>query len=141
MGHLMDRTDTPPIHQQVTWVYTQDLDTTTPFYEQILGLPLILDQGTCRIYRSSATSFLGVCRTRPGREVEPRGLVLTLVTPDVDLWYARLRAAGVQVLAAPQHSAQFNVYSFFALDPNGYRIEFQRFLDPAWPVATQAADD
>ena len=33
-------------------------------------------------------------------------------------------------------SEQFNVYCFFVLDPNGYRIEFQQFLDPAWAAVT-----
>lgn len=132
----MTRTSTPPIHQQVTWVYTQDLEVTAPFYEDTLGLQLILDQSACRIYRSSESSFLGLCRARPGREVEPRGIVLTLVTPDVDGWYAHLLATGVPLEGAPVRSGQFNVYSFFTRDPNGYRIEFQQFLDPAWPTAT-----
>ena len=137
----MSASSTPRIQQQVTWVYTEDLDASAPFYATTLGLQLVLDQGACRIYRTSASSFVGLCRTRPGREVEPRGVVLTLVTPDVDAWYAHLLAAGVQIESAPLHSGQFNVYSFFALDPNGYRIEFQQFLDPAWPaVAVDPTD-
>ena len=30
-----------------------------------------------------------------------------------------------------QHSIleQFRIYTFFAIDPDGYRIEFQKFLD------------
>lgn len=136
----MTRSSTPRIHQQVTWVYTHDLDATAPFYEATLGLQLVLDQGACRLYRSSASSFLGLCRARPGREVEPRGVVLTLVTPDVDDWYERLLAAGVQLDGAPMRSEQFNIYNFFTRDPNGYRIEFQQFLDPAWPTAVTDAN-
>jgi len=125
----------PGIQQQVTWIYTPDLLASAPFYQSTLGLQLVLDQGACRIYRTGESSFLGLCNTRPGREVEPRGVVLTLVTADVDGWYAHLLAAGVQLQSAPQRSEQFNVYSFFASDPNGYRIEFQQFLNPAWPAA------
>jgi catechol 2,3-dioxygenase-like lactoylglutathione lyase family enzyme len=139
-SNLMTGTSTPRIHQQVTWVYTQDLEATAPFYEDTLGLPLVLDQDACRIYRSSASSFLGLCRARPGREVEPRGVVLTLVTPDVDSWHIHLLAAGAPLEGAPVRSERFNVYSFFTRDPNGYRIEFQQFLDPAWPTAVSAPD-
>jgi predicted enzyme related to lactoylglutathione lyase len=131
----MDKSLTPRIQQQVTWIYTPDLVATAPFYDTTLGLQLVLDQGACRIYRTGESSFLGLCNTRPGREAEPRGMVLTLVTADVDAWYARLLGAGVQLQSAPQRSEQFNVYSFFVSDPNGYRIEFQQFLDPAWPAA------
>ena len=122
----------PSIQQQVTWVYTHDLPTTARFYAETLALPLVLDQGACRIYRTSATSFLGVCQVRPGREVEPRGVVITLVTDDVDGWYERLRSRGA-LPEPPTRSEQFDVYCFFARDPEGYLIEFQTFLDPAWP--------
>jgi catechol 2,3-dioxygenase-like lactoylglutathione lyase family enzyme len=33
---------------QVTFCFTGDLDRTAEFYEQVLGLPLALDQGRCR---------------------------------------------------------------------------------------------
>lgn len=124
----------PPIAQQVSWVYTDDLAGTARFYEETLALPLALDQGPCRIYRTGASSFLGLCRARPGRFVEPRGVVVTLVTPEVDAWHARLAEAGVKIEAPPRLSETFNVYGFFAFDPNGYRIEFQAFRDPRWPA-------
>jgi catechol 2,3-dioxygenase-like lactoylglutathione lyase family enzyme len=33
----------PPIHQQVTFLYTRDLAATARFYEEVLGLTLALD--------------------------------------------------------------------------------------------------
>lgn len=124
----------PPIDQFVTWVYTDDLARTVPFYADALGLPLVLDQGACRIFQAAPNAFLGVCQTRPGREVEPRGVVLTLVSADVDSWYERLHNLGIALEGTPQRSEQFNVYCFFARDPNGYLVEFQSFLDPRWPA-------
>ncbi|MCP4415534.1 MAG: VOC family protein, partial [Chloroflexi bacterium] len=35
----------PPIEQQVTFLHAQDLAETAVFYEKILGLKLVLDQG------------------------------------------------------------------------------------------------
>jgi catechol 2,3-dioxygenase-like lactoylglutathione lyase family enzyme len=113
--------DRPPIDQGITWVYTEDLDGTCRFYGETLGLTEVHDQGLCRIFRLAPTAFLGVCRVRPGRFVEPKGVVITFVTPAVDAWHARLTAAGV--------------YCFFARDPNGYLVEFQTFLDPGWQKA------
>jgi catechol 2,3-dioxygenase-like lactoylglutathione lyase family enzyme len=122
----------PPINQSVTWVYTNDLDGTCDFYAGKLGLAQVLDQGQCRIYQMGPTGFLGVCRVRPGREKEPKGVVITFVTDDVDGWHAHLLARGVTPEGLPKHSEAFNVYAFFALDPNGYRLEFQNFHDPSW---------
>ena len=120
--------------QQITWVYTQDLDGTCQFYAESLGLEQVLDQGACRIFRSTGDSFIGICNVRPGREMNPNGVVISFVTNDVDGWYQRLLARGVTFDAPPELSNAFNVYSCFARDPNGYRIEFQRFVDPKWPV-------
>jgi catechol 2,3-dioxygenase-like lactoylglutathione lyase family enzyme len=123
----------PAIQQQVTWVYTSDPEGTCEFYADVLGLVQVLDQGSCRIYRTGQDAFLGVCRARPGRRVEPEGVVITLVTDRVDDWYQRLGVRGAPLEAPPSLSEAFNVYSFFTRDPNGYRIEFQTFRDPAWP--------
>ena len=128
----MSTSSAPEAQHQITWVYTEDLEGTTGFYERTLGLELAHDQGSCRIYRTAPAAFLGVCRARPGREVEPRGVVITLVTDDVDGWFARLSAANAPTDGAPRVIEPFNVYAFFATDPNGYRLEFQRFLGPAW---------
>lgn len=123
----------PAATQSVTWVYTNDLAGTARFYGEQLGLELVLDQGLCRIYRMGGSSFLGVCQVRPGRYVEPKGVVITFVTDDVDGWHAHLLAKGVAPEGAPEKSEQFQVYCFFVRDPNGYLLEFQTFLNPAWP--------
>ncbi len=127
--------NTPPTSQSLTWVYTEDLDGTCRFYAETIGFPQVLDQGACRIFRTSPTGFLGVCQVRPGRWVEPKGTVITFVTDDVDAWHARLVARGAAPETPPARSAAFNVYAFFVRDPNGYLLEFQTFLDPAWPKA------
>ena len=36
--------------QLVTFLYTRDLEQSAVFYGETLGLPLVLDQGACRIY-------------------------------------------------------------------------------------------
>ncbi|MEH2161281.1 MAG: hypothetical protein V7K38_09570 [Nostoc sp.] len=40
----------PQIEQQITFFYTHNLNASTEFYEQMLGLELWLDQGAYRIY-------------------------------------------------------------------------------------------
>lgn len=126
---------TGPFDQQVTFLYTADLRATADFYEHVLGLPLVLDQGACRIYRVATDAYLGFCRQAADadRQAQPAGVILTLVTDEVDDWYERLRAQGVSFEKTPALNPKFSIYHCFLRDPNGYLIEIQRFLDPAWP--------
>jgi catechol 2,3-dioxygenase-like lactoylglutathione lyase family enzyme len=73
----------PAVDQQVTFLYAHDLAETVQFYEDILGLPLVLDQGNCRIYRVSGNAFLGFCRklSEPGKG---EGIILTGVIDATD---------------------------------------------------------
>ena len=115
---------------QITFCYTPDLDAAARFYEDVLGLPLALDQGACRIYRVAKGAYLGFC----SREDAPRpdGVILTLVTDDVDGWHARLVERGVKFDKPPALNAKFNIYHCFLRDPSGYLVEIQRFEDPRW---------
>jgi catechol 2,3-dioxygenase-like lactoylglutathione lyase family enzyme len=119
-----------PIQAAITFLKTRDLDATTDFYTRILGLRLALDQGACRIFAARQGAYLGFCLTDG-----PTGsgeVILTLVVADVDAACAQLEAAGVVIETRPRANPRFQIYQFFARDPNGYLLEFQRFLDPAW---------
>ncbi len=127
----------PFINQQVTFLYTADLAATAVFYETILELPLILDQGVCRIYQTGGGAFLGFCQHLSSGSQSGSTVILTLVSQDVDDWYEYLCEKGIEFEKPPQHNPQFNIYHCFLRDPNGYLIEIQRFDDPTWPQLSQ----
>ena len=131
----------PAITQQLVFVYSEEPARSIAFYRDVLGLEEVLDQdGQCRIFRVAGEAFLGICKTRPGRSVTEDGVVISFVTDEVDAWYQRLRDRGAAVLGPPSESETFKVYSFFAHDPDGHTIEFQRFLNDDWPAAGAAQD-
>lgn len=112
----------------VAFMHTSDLESTHRFYHEILGLPLYRDQGACRIYRVRTDSYLGFCTHFP--KTNPDGIILTLLTDDVDDLYERLcTAPEVQVQEPPKVNSRFAIYHFFVRDPDGYKIEIQKFLD------------
>lgn len=119
-----------PIDEQITFLYTADLQTTARFYEDILGLRLSCDQRTCRIYHVTGRGFLGICQRDDAQpDFQRRDIIITLVTPDVDGWYESLREKGVKFDKPPDENPHYRIYHCFLRDPNGYLIEIQRFLD------------
>ena len=114
--------------KSIIFLQTKDLDRTAQFYEEILELPLVRDQGICRIYKSSPSGYIGFCTHLDAPP--PKSLILTLVTDDVDGWYQRLVEKGVEVPAPPVHNPKYRIYHFFTKDPNGYALEIQSFDDP-----------
>lgn len=128
----------PRIDQQVTFLYTADLGRAAAFYEGILGLSPALDQGVCRIYRVAPGAFVGFCGRTEAKRPEQAGVILTLVvdeSADVDQWAVHLKTVGAPIERGPLLNERFNIYHLFLRDPDGYLIEIQAFLDPAWPRA------
>lgn len=124
----------PPIDAHIAFVYTTDGPTAWRFYAETLRLPLVLDQGGCRIYRA-AGGYLGVCQREDPRP--PEGVILTLVSDDVDGWARHLEAAGAPLVVPPRHNPEYGIYQLFTRDPSGYLIEIQRFDDPDWAGAAR----
>ena len=129
----------PVLGQTVTFLYSADPAASWRFYEEVMGLDLVQDQGTCRIYAAGAGTegFLGVCRARAPRASDnPRvegGVVFTFVTPEVERWHGFLAARGVEV-APVEYSEAYRVTHFFFRDPAGYLLEVQRFEREDWPL-------
>lgn len=114
---------------QVVFVPVGDLAHSAQFYETVLLLPLAVDQGGIRIYRVAGGGFLGLCQSSGPLAADDR-LILTFVTDSVDAWHERLTAQGTPTDGAPRENERYRIYHFFARDPDGYRIEIQRFLHP-----------
>lgn len=114
----------------ITFHPAKDLEEIHRFYHRLLGLPLALDQGGCRIYRVARGAFLGFCvrdDALPGDSV-----IITLVTDRVDEWFGLIREAGHPVIKEPAFNPDYRIYHCFVRDPAGNTVEIQRFEDPGW---------
>lgn len=121
---------------QITFIYVADLERSTTFYRDRLGLELVLDQGGCRIFAVAGAAYLGICR-RSDRPPAPGGTIVTLVVDDVDGWHERLSAAGVTFDHPPRRNDAYGIYHTFARDPDGYLVEIQRFDDADWAAPAE----
>jgi catechol 2,3-dioxygenase-like lactoylglutathione lyase family enzyme len=126
---MSDDTQKIAFDSQITFVPVADLARSAAFYELTLLLPLALDQGGIKIYRVAGGGFLGLCQSDGALPADDR-LILTFVTERVDEWHTRLAAQGVPTDGPPRENPRYQIYHFFARDPDGYRLEVQRFLHP-----------
>jgi catechol 2,3-dioxygenase-like lactoylglutathione lyase family enzyme len=112
----------------ITFFYYDDIKAVTAFYEDVLGLELVLDQDLARIYRIGTGSYFGIVDGNRGHlRHQPRSAVLlTIVAEDVGAWHRRLSELGVTGLTEIR-TGRYCEHFFFE-DPAGYAIEIQRFI-------------
>ncbi|MFO7941266.1 MAG: VOC family protein [Bacillota bacterium] len=119
------------IDYPITFLYYTDLDPVVPFYRDVLGLDLSIDQGWAKIFRVNEKACVGLVDESRGSmtAAEEKGVLLTLVVDDVDSWYRHMRENGAAIITPPTTHEEIGVYCFFVEDPGGYRIEIQKFLN------------
>ncbi|MBP0446222.1 VOC family protein [Roseomonas sp. SSH11] len=116
----------------ITFLYTDDLPRLSRFYEEVLGLACVVDQGRCRILRASPTALIGICDI-PGRPRGTDGVLVSFAVEDLDAAHAALSARGVRFEGPVSLGMGGTVRSAFFRDPEGYRLEIQSFLQDGLP--------
>lgn len=115
------------IQKQIIFLPTNDLQTTTHFYKNLLNMELFIDQGDCVIFKTSENGYIGFCE-RTVNIVEGK-IIVTLIVDDVDHVYELLKVHSGLIISPPAINPKYKIYHFFLNDPNGYLIDFQKFLD------------
>lgn len=115
----------------ITFLPCRDLDRAVAFYEEGLGCEVAVRQEGCVILRVTTGGYVGLCE-RPENVGATAGMILTLVTDEVDVVAGSITAAGGEVTVAPRHNPTYGIYQCFATDPDGNVLEIQRFDDPDW---------
>ena len=111
----------------ITFFYYRDLPTAMAFYENILGLPLAIDQGWCKIYQICPGAHVGLVDESRGmnkwQAVKP--VQLCIRVPDVDAWYAYAKEENLTNLSDLFINDALGIRAFVFNDPEGYQIEIQ----------------
>ncbi|MFC1782282.1 VOC family protein [Planctomycetota bacterium] len=131
MKHPPDLKQHLPIQGNMVFLYYRDLQRASDFYELIIGLELVADYGFAKILRMSPTSFVGLVDEKEGMHTadEPKTVTLSFVTEDIEKWYVRLQRDGVKMRSPLANATRHPTRGFVALDPEGYFLEFETFLD------------
>lgn len=115
----------------IVWFYYKDMDGMRRFYEDVLGFDLVADQGWTRIYALGPTGYFGLVDEERGmhRFTEQKGVTLSLITDDIDGWYAYLSNHDRIEMRSAQISERDRYRAFVAYDPEGYYLEWDVFND------------
>jgi hypothetical protein len=107
----------------IVFFSTENRDEVVDFYTETVGADVWLEQPDCTILESDGFRF-GFC----AREKTDRCGILTFVSEDragVDEMYD---AVGDAAREEPHENETYEIYQFFASDPDGRTAEFQTFL-------------
>ena len=114
------------ILSSVNFYPCSNINVTTNWYVNVLGLKLHQDQGNAKIF-DTGYGYWGFVEYND-RKPNPSGLWLSLdcdSIESVDYFYSKIINEGVKTLSKPSMHKDFPVYSFFLQDPDGYTVEFQ----------------
>ena len=111
----------------ITFLYYRDLPKAMAFYQDVLGLPLAIDQGWCKIYRIAEGAHVGlVDESRGMNKWQAKKCVqLCIRVPDVDAWYDYAQELSLDALSELFTSDALGIRAFVFNDPEGYQIEIQ----------------
>lgn len=119
------------ISATVLWLYYDELAPNERFYEELLGVDLLVDQGWAKVYEASPTGYIGLVDGARGmhQSTEENAVTVSLLTQDVRAWMDHARAMGVELRSDTIGMESDLVETFVGYDPTGYFLEWDNFLD------------
>ena len=115
----------------IVWFYYKDMEGIQRFYEDVIGLDLVADQGWTKIYPVGPTGYFGIVDEQRGMHsyTEEKGGTLSWSTAKIDGWYNHLSQHDAVEMRSEEISEQERYRAFVAYDPEGYYLEWDEFLE------------
>lgn len=117
----------------VTWVYHKDLLAMQHFYQETLGLSLVIDQGWTKVYQLSEAGFIGLVDEKRGMRSfsEDKGVTLSFWLDDIDGWFEYVQRNNLFPLRSDSISTgpEGKYRAFVGYGPEGYFLEFDHFYE------------
>ena len=114
------------------WLYYRDLESMQAFYEGLLGVPLLVDQGWAKVYQVAGSGFIGLVDGERGlhQATGQKGVTVSFFTRDVDTWFEYAASRPGFELRTPEVTDESGrVRVFVGYDPEGYFLEWDTFLE------------
>jgi catechol 2,3-dioxygenase-like lactoylglutathione lyase family enzyme len=111
--------------------YYEDVEAATTFYKEVMGFRVAADYGFARIMQVAPQSFITLVDHTEGMHsaAEPKTTAIALVTDQLDEWWDYIQTQDIEMLSTEYEPlAGRPHHGFVAIDPEGYYLEFERFL-------------
>jgi predicted enzyme related to lactoylglutathione lyase len=133
-GETGRRAEGLEVQGTVLWLYYEDLAPPMAFYEEVLGVPLLVDQGWAKVYQASGTGFVGLVDGARGlhQATDRAAVTVSFLTDDVEAWFARGRALELPLEDQELRTRGGTFELFAARDPGGYALEWATPLRVDW---------
>ncbi|MCR4427971.1 MAG: VOC family protein [Caldiserica bacterium] len=119
------------VNYPITFFYVRDLERETSFYRDVLGFSLVLDQGWIKYFALNDWAQLGLVDASRGsiKASDEKPVLLSFVVDDPDYFFKRLKESGYEKpVPEPVTREDIGIRAFIFEDPEGYKLEFQKFL-------------
>jgi len=120
----------------ITWLYYKDLEAMQDFYENILGLEMIVDQGWTKIYQVSSSGFTGLVDETRGMHsfTEMKAVNVSFIIDDIEGWfkYAKKHRPFLLRSRKLEKGSENKYHAFVGYDPGNYYMEFDKFHEHDW---------
>jgi len=119
----------------ITWLYYKDMVAMENFYQEVMGLTRVADQGWAKIYKGSESGYVGLVDERRGMHsfTEKKAVNVSFIINDLDGWFKYVK--GNQSFTLREDSVSTGPESkyraFVGYDPEGYYFEFDTFHEHA----------
>ncbi len=119
-------------HSTITWLYHKDVLAMQNFYQDVLGLEMVADQGWTKIYQVSKTGFMAIVDEQRGMHKfsEKKAVNIGFILQDVDGWFSYVKKNKPFELrdSVLTPDAEQRYRAFVGYGPEGYYYEFDSFL-------------
>ncbi len=114
----------------ITFLYYVDLPRAMAFYENVMGLKLVIDQGWSKIYEVTSSGNIGlVDQARGSHRAHPvKPVQICMRVAGVDAWHRYLLDEGITITKGPRDVPDLKIRAFVFNDPEGYQIEIQSVM-------------
>ena len=115
----------------ITWLYYKDVLAMQGFYEDVMGLELVADQGWTKIYRATDSGFIGLVDERRGMHKfsQDKGVTVSFILDDLDGWFNYVQQKQPFALRSEEIGTgpDGKYRAFVGFDPENYFLEFDKF--------------
>jgi len=120
------------IHSTITWLYNKDVLAMQHFYQDVLGLEMVADQGWTKIYQVSNTGFLAIVDERRGMHnfTEKKAVNVGFIMEDLPTWFEYVKTNQLFELRDQELNIgpETRYKAFVGYGPESYYLEFDAFF-------------